>query len=97
MRHTLIRSAIIAVGVLLSLAQQNAPLISAAHAACDPGTRLDKTTAEEIRGRLVKAGYENPSHLRKGCDNSWHGTAMKGGQQLNIAVTADGHIVEEGD
>jgi hypothetical protein len=71
--------------------------IATARAACDPGTRLDKTTVDEARAKLIKAGYKNPQQLRKGCDNAWHGTAMKDGTQVNIAVTPDGHIVQEGD
>ena len=71
--------------------------IATALAACEPGTRLDKTTVEAIRDKLIKAGYKNPLHLRKGCDNSWHGTAIKDGTQINVAVTPDGHIVQEGD
>jgi hypothetical protein len=71
--------------------------IAAARAECVPGTHIDKTTVEQIRDRLIKGGYKNPLHLRKGCDNAWHGTAMKDGQQINVAVTTDGHIVQEGD
>lgn len=73
------------------------PLVVPAQAACDPGTHIDKTTVEEIRDKLIKAGYKNPLHLRKGCDNAWHGTAIKDGQEINVAVTPDGHIVQEGD
>jgi hypothetical protein len=72
-------------------------LIRPALAACDPGTRIDKTTVEEIRDKLIKAGYKNPLHLRKGCDNAWHGTAIRNGQQIDVAVTRDGHIVQEGN
>ncbi len=72
-------------------------LITAAQAACDPGTHIDKTTVDETRDRLIKAGYKNPLHLRKGCDNAWHGTAVKGGRQVNVAVLPDGHIVRDGD
>jgi hypothetical protein len=71
--------------------------ITAAYAACDPGTPLDKTTLDEIRAKLTRAGYTNPQRLRKGCDNTWHGTATKDGVQINIAITTDGHIVQEGD
>jgi hypothetical protein len=71
--------------------------IAPARAECDPGTRVDKTTVEQIRAHLIKSGYKNPLHLRKGCDNSWHGTATKNGAQISVAVTADGHIVEESD
>lgn len=97
MRHKLVLSATIAVAALLMLPPQSIRLISVAQAACDPGTRLDKTTVEQIRDRLIKAGYKNPLHLRKGCDNSWHGTATKDGTQVDVAVTPDGHIVQEGD
>ena len=72
-------------------------LIPPARAACDPGTPIDKTTVEQIRDMLIKAGHTNPLHLRKGCDNVWHGTATKDGHQINVAVTSDGHIVQEGD
>jgi len=71
--------------------------ITPARAECAPGTHIDKTTVEQIRDKLIKAGYKNPLHLRKGCDNAWHGTAMKDGQQIDVAVTPDGHIVQEGD
>ena len=71
--------------------------IAPARAECEPGTHLDKTTVEDIRAKLIKAGYKNPLHLRKGCDNAWHGTAIKDGNQVNVAVTPDGHVVEEGD
>jgi hypothetical protein len=97
MRPTLVPSAIIAVAGLLSLAPQGLPLIAVAHAACETGTALDKTTVEQIRDRLIKAGFKAPTQLRKGCDNTWHGAAMKDGQQINVAVTPDGHIVQEGD
>ena len=97
MRHKLLLSATIAVAGLLSLPPQGIPLISVAQAACEPGTPLDKTTVEQIRDRLIKAGFQDPAHLRKGCDNAWHGTVLKDGQQINVAVTPDGHIVQEGD
>lgn len=97
MRHKLALSATFAVAALLVLHPQQIPLIAVAQAACDPGTRIDKTTVEQIRDRLVKAGYRNPLHLRKGCDNAWHSTAVKEGLQIDVAVTADGHIVQEGD
>ena len=97
MRLKLLLSATIGVAGLLSLAPHNIPLVSVARAACDPGTALDKTTVEQIRDRLIKAGFKDPAHLRKGCDNTWHAAATKDGQQINVAVTPDGHIVQEGD
>ncbi|HEY3916371.1 MAG TPA: hypothetical protein VGL83_01200 [Stellaceae bacterium] len=72
-------------------------LVTSAYAACDPGTPIDKTTVEEVRDRLIKAGYQNPLHLRKGCDNVWHGTVTKNGGEVSVAALPDGHIVIEGD
>lgn len=97
MRHKLLLSATLAVAGSLAFAPRSVPVISVAQAACDPGTRLDKTTVEQIRDQLIKAGFKDPSHLRKGCDNAWHATAMKDGQQINVAVTPDGHVVQEGE
>jgi hypothetical protein len=91
-------AALASIGALAATQPQNGfRPIAPAHAECDPGTRVDKTTTEQTRDRLIKSGYKNPLHLRKGCDNAWHGTATKNGAQINVAVTADGHIVEEGD
>lgn len=71
--------------------------VTPAYAECTPGTHIDKTTVEIVRDRLIKAGYKNPLHLRKGCDNTWHGTALQNRAAINIAVTPDGHIVHDGD
>ncbi|HWE75891.1 MAG TPA: hypothetical protein VG328_22215 [Stellaceae bacterium] len=91
-------AALAGIGALaVILSQTGFHPIAAAHAECEPGTRIDKTTADQIRARLIKSGYKNPLHLRKGCDNTWHGIATKGDAQISVAVTADGHIVEEGD
>jgi hypothetical protein len=68
-----------------------------AWAACDPGTKLDKTTVEDARQILLKAGYTNMHHLRKGCDNTWHGDASIHGTQIDVAILPGGRIVEESD
>jgi hypothetical protein len=91
-------ASIAALGCLAAASFPNHPFtIIPAHAECTPGTPIDKTTVDIIRDRLIKAGYKNPLHLRKGCDNSWHGTALQNGEQVNVAVTPDGHIVRDGD
>jgi hypothetical protein len=74
-----------------------ASMSAPARAACEPGTRLDNTTVESTRILVIKAGYKNPLHFRKGCDNAWHGTATKNGAAVSIAVTPDGKVVEEGE
>ena len=66
-----------------------------AAATCEPGTKLDKTTVEDTRKILQQAGYKNARNWRKGCDNTWHATAVKDGAEVNVAVTADGRVVHE--
>ncbi len=66
-------------------------------AACEPGEKPDKTTVEDTRKILEKAGYRNARNWRKGCDNTWHATAIKDGAEIHVAVLPDGHIVREGD
>src|SRR5262249_29944845 len=64
-------------------------------AACEPGEKLDKTTVEDTRKILQKAGYAKARNWRKGCDNTWHATAVKDGAEVSVAVTADGKVVRE--
>lgn len=91
--------------IFLSLAASIVALLSAAGpsplrpalAACEAGEKPDKTTVEDTRKLLDKAGYKNARNWRKGCDNTWHATAIKDGTEVHVAVLPDGHIVREGD
>lgn len=73
------------------------PFVPPAWAACKIGEKPDKTTVEDTRKLLTQAGYKDARDWRKGCDNTWHATAMKDGTRVNVAVLPDGHIVQEGD
>jgi len=75
--------------------QRGARFFAPAWAACEPGTKLDKTTVEDIRKLLQKAGYRDARDWRKGCDNTWHATAVKDGARVDVAVLPDGTIVRE--
>ena len=55
------------------------PLVGPAWAACDPGDKLDKTTLEQTRQKLQKAGYKSIHDLRKGYDDPWCGRASENG------------------
>lgn len=70
--------------------------MNVAWAACD-GVKIDKTTVEETRKVIERAGYKNVRDWRKGCDNTWHATAMRDGARVSIAVLPDGHVVREAD
>ena len=89
---------LLAIGAALTaLAPRAAPLLaSAAWAACAAGEKPDKTTVEDIRKLLEKAGYTKAHKWTKGCDNVWHVTATKDGAEIGLAVLPDGHIVHEG-
>lgn len=68
-----------------------------AQAACDPGDRIDGTTAAWAAGKAKEAGYTNVTMERKGCDNYWHGVASKDGQTGRIVVSPDGEVMPERD
>jgi hypothetical protein len=68
-----------------------------AYAACDPGTKIDKSTAAEARSEMQKAGFTKVRDLKKGCDNYWHGVAMKGGKETHVVAAPDGKVMTEGD
>jgi len=66
-----------------------------AMAACDPGDKPDNTTAADTKKRLEAAGYRQASDLKKGCDNVWHGRAVKDGAPVSVMVTPQGQILLE--
>jgi hypothetical protein len=70
---------------------------TAAQAACEPGDRIDNTTAEMAKKRAESAGYSQVRMERKGCDNVWHGSGMKGGAAVRVAVSPSGEVMPEGD
>jgi hypothetical protein len=70
---------------------------TAAQAACEPGDRIDNTTAEMAKKRAESAGYSQVRMERKGCDNVWHGSGMKGGTAVRVAVSPSGEVMPEGD
>ena len=71
--------------------------VAAAETACDPGDRIDGTTAGWAAGKAKEAGYTNVTMERKGCDNFWHGVASKDGQTGRIVVSPAGEVMPEGD
>jgi len=81
---------------IIALAPAPLPM-RAAHAACEPGTKIDSTTADQTRKKLEAAGYRKVRDLRKGCDNTWHATAEKDGAATGVAVTAQGQVYPERD
>ena len=90
-------AAVLAASLLIAPVLVAPPSFTAARAACEPGDRIDATTAEQAKKKAESAGFTQVKMIRKGCDNTWHGTAMKGGAAVNVAVSASGDVNQEGD
>jgi hypothetical protein len=80
----------------MTLAPAPVPM-RAAHAACEPGDKIDASTADQARKKIEAKGYRKVRDLKKGCDNVWHGTAEKDGAPVGIALTPDGQVYPEHD
>jgi hypothetical protein len=63
---------------------------------CHFGERIDGTTADQAAQHAKAAGYTSVSGLRKSCDNNWHGQALLNGAPVNVMITPDGRVVQEG-
>lgn len=66
-------------------------------ASCEPGDKIDGTTAAQTKKKIEAAGYTQVRELYKGCDNFWHGVAMKDGTRSNVLVTPDGQVKPDGN
>lgn len=68
-----------------------------AQAACLPGAKIDKSTATQAKSKIEKAGFRQVKGLKKGCDNYWHATATKDGNQTHVVLSPNGKVMPEGD
>lgn len=71
--------------------------IGTAQAACDPGDRINGSTAGWAASKAREAGYSQVSMDRKGCDNYWHGIGTRDGQTGRFVVSPEGDVLPEGD
>jgi hypothetical protein len=72
-------------------------MADSARAACEAGEKIDKTTVADARKAIEKAGYRQVRELRKGCDNFWHGVAVKDGNPVYVVVSPKGEVMTESD
>ena len=97
--------ALFAVSVSPALAQSSSPQsTSATPPAVSTSNAESKTTAApvpgknsfteaEARKRVESFGYTDVSALKQDTQSIWRGTAMKGGQQMAVALDYQGNIV----
>lgn len=64
---------------------------------CAPEDKIDGSTLPQAKKKMEAAGYTMVQDLRKGCDNYWHATAMKGGSQVFVVLSPAGQVMQEGD
>lgn len=69
--------------------------VAAAQGNCMPGDRIDGSTANQAAAKMRAAGYTNLSGFAKGCDNFWHATGMKNGQQVGVVLSPQGTVMTE--
>jgi hypothetical protein len=88
-----------AAAALVVLAAGTAPqTISVARASgCDAADKIDGSTADAAQKRIERAGFQQVRNLKKGCDNFWHGTAVKDGSESHVVLTPQGQVAREGN
>ncbi len=94
------RRTTITLATLLALAALTHSAWSAnegAPSGCAPGDRVDRSTAADARKKIEAAGYRNVGNLKKGCDNAWHGVAVKDGESVHVVLNPEGKVLPEGD
>lgn len=76
-----------------------APIVSSAWAVgnCAPTDKIDSSTWQQAKKKMQAAGYTGVHDLKKGCDNYWHGKALKSGQTVRIVLSPQGQVMDEGD
>ncbi len=96
MRNHTITKTIIAIAFVFATAVAGlVGTTSPVRAACEAGEKIDKTTVEDARKIIEKAGYRQVRQLKKGCDSFWHGTATKDGTIVNVVVSPQGEVMTE--
>ena len=89
--------ALLAATVLVAFPLLGPTRLTSAQASCAPDERIDSTTADQARRRMEGASFSGVHGLTKGCDNVWHGLAMKDGASVHVAVQPQGQVMQEGD
>jgi len=64
---------------------------------CEPGDKIDGSSAAQAREKMNAAGYSRVRELNKGCDNAWHGVAVKDGVPTHVSLSPGGLVQSEGD
>jgi hypothetical protein len=97
--------ALLAAGLSPALAQSNMstsptpPAVSTSGAetktSAAPVSGKNSFTESEAKSRLESFGYSDVAGLHQDANSIWRGTAMKGGQQVQVGLDYQGNIVTQ--
>ena len=88
----------IAGSLFLAAAAMTSPvLVNHAMAGCEPGTRIDASTSDDARKKMMAAGFRDLRDFKKGCDNAWHAEGTKDGKPVHVVLLPTGHVMTESD
>ena len=76
---------------LAAAADDDQPIACSAEALA----KIDGSTADDARRKMAAAGYTQITGLKKGCDNFWHGQAIKDGAPTGVVLAPDGRVQSE--
>jgi hypothetical protein len=62
---------------------------------CAAGEKIDGSSAPEATRKIERAGFQQVRELKKGCDNFWHGVAVKDGGETHVVLTPQGQVMRE--
>ena len=89
--------ALLAATVLVAYPLLGPASLTSAQAYCSPDERIDGSTAGQARRKMEGASFNGVHSLKKGCDNVWHGLAMKDGASVHVALQPQGEVMQEGN
>ena len=79
------------------------PLVNRAHAddlpaiGCQASDKIDASTAADAAKKIEAAGYTQVAELKKGCDDWWHGVAIRDGVATHVSLSPQGLVRSEGN
>ena len=85
--------AALAISATAAVAQTPAVKSPTANNPAAPVAGANSFTEGQAKSRIESNGYSNVSDLKKDDSGIWTGSAMKGGQKVNVRVDFQGNVV----
>jgi len=85
--------AALAISATTAVAQTPAVKSPSANNPAAPVAGANSFTEGQAKSRIESNGYSNVSDLKKDDSGIWTGSAMKGGQKVNVRLDFQGNVV----